>query len=366
MSNKKTLQTYNERLSTNTTTIDDILTVAENLPNSIKGNKIFTIDDFIQKGSTYDTDGYTMSCVSNVSSGFNAVYLKEVTDGTYYITTTTTKGTKANGGFWYVYRYDGSYFYVINLKEKAAYRLNTSGGIYGYGVGGDNTSFARAITYDETLKIVVSGKIQTIYINDIEVARLNNCNTIGAGHEGSASDGSSFVVFTNLYKEATDSIKLQVKTIDVTKLGQITITPDEGYDAIARLKINVALNGGGYDMNYELGEKRIGTWVNGKPLYRYVLRLTSGWTIGGEVQLPHNIEDAEEMWLENAFWRRSDGNDQIIPNTHSDFTTWGTGVYDFTPTHFRLYMGRMNGMSIQYIYIIFNYTKTTDEVIEEE
>lgn len=363
MSNKKTLQTYNERLSANTTTIEDILTATENLPNAIKSNTVFTIDDFIQEGSVYDTDGYTMECVSNVATGFNSVYLKEVTDGTYYITTTTTKGRKDTSGFWYVYKYDDSYFYVINLAETYFYKLNTSGNLSRISAEG---TFTRPIDYDEVIKIVVTGNKQTFYINNIQIATLTNTNTIGAANEGSSTEGTNFIMFTDLYKEASDNIKLQVKTITVNELGEMIVTPDEGYDAIARLKINIALSGGGYDMNYELGEKRIGTWVNGKPLYRYVLHLTSGWTVGGEVQLPHNIEDVEEIWLENAHWRRSDGNYQIIPNTHSDFTTWGTGVYDFTPTHFRLYIGRMNGMSIQYVYVIFNYTKTTDEVVGEE
>ena len=114
-------------------------------------------------------------------------------------------------------------------------------------------------------------------------------------------------------------------------------------------------------MVYSLNEHIIGTWVDGRPLYQKTLYFTSGWKIGGEIAMPHGIENVDDIWLESALWRRSDDTRQNIPNEHSMVGAWGSGLYDIKPDTFTLYMGTLNNsFTIKYIYITFNYTKTTD------
>lgn len=192
-------------------------------------------------------------------------------------------------------------------------------------------------------------------------------NTMGVETSGN----ETFTQLTPLVgKIVTDPI-LQDKTVKITENGTQTITADEGYDGLNNVSVttNVASggsSGGEQEMNYTLEEKIIGTWVDGRPLYQKTLYFTSGWKIGGEIAMPHGIENVDDIWLESALWRRSDDTRQNIPNEHSMVGAWGSGLYDIKTDTFTLFMGTLNNdFTIKYMYITFNYTKTTDKSIED-
>ena len=46
---------------------------------------------------------------------------------------------------------------------------------------------------------------------------------------------------------------------------------------------------------YSTDEIVIGKWIDGKPIYRKVLHLTSGWTVGGEAAIAHNISNFDRI-----------------------------------------------------------------------
>lgn len=47
--------------------------------------------------------------------------------------------------------------------------------------------------------------------------------------------------------------------------------------------------------SYSTEEQKIGTWIDGKPIYRKVLHLTSGWIVGGEVAIAHDISNFDRI-----------------------------------------------------------------------
>ena len=117
---------------------------------------------------------------------------------------------------------------------------------------------------------------------------------------------------------------------------------------------------------YSTEERVIGTWINNKPLYRQVIQFTN-LTYGTVQNVAHNISNAEDMFIENA-WISAETNTSrttrpflglsrntlalntvtdVLLQTYSDFLTYciGTG-----------YEG-----SAKSLVVIFNYTKTTDE-----
>ena len=158
--------------------------------------KYFTIDDFKQKGASYTYDNHVM-IVTNSESNYKAVYLTSVEDGTYYLTTTSTKSSRNSNGFWYVYRYDNSYFYVINFSEMRFYKLTTSNHLSNITAEGTSNG---TIGYSTNLKIVVEGTTHKIYVDDVLKLTINNANTIGASHGKTSYDGNIFVVFSGLHK----------------------------------------------------------------------------------------------------------------------------------------------------------------------
>lgn len=202
------LTTYDTELTTQETTIEDIVAALENKSVAgggtiIQSKQLFNIDDFIQAGSTYTTDGYVMLCTSNRTSQYNAVYLSEVTDGTYNISLTTTKTsslTSTKQGFWYVYRYDETAFYVVNLVEKQFYSLDVNNNL---SIITEDGSFSEAVPIGTDMKIVVDGLVHNFYVDDTLVGTINNANTIGASTGKASYDGSSnFIMFTGLSKDS--------------------------------------------------------------------------------------------------------------------------------------------------------------------
>ena len=113
--------------------------------------------------------------------------------------------------------------------------------------------------------------------------------------------------------------------------------------------------------NYSTEEQKIGTWIDGKPLYMKTIVYTSGWTIGGEVSLTHGIANLDEIVSYKAKYLRSDGTTQFIPTIHADMQKWASGIYDFSSTAFSIYIGTLdNNITINKLIITLEYTKTTD------
>lgn len=203
------------------------------------------------------------------------------------------------------------------------------------------------------------------YINQLKIDKQNLVSMLNdMGVE--ADNNETFTSLTpKVGKIVTDPI-LQDKSVEITENGTTTITADSGYNGLNNVEVttNVAggnSSGGEQEMNYSLEEKVIGTWVDGRPLYQKTLYFTSGWKIGGEIAMPHGIKNVDDIWLESALWRRSDNTRQNIPNEHSMVGAWGAGLYDIKDDTFTLYMGTLNNsFTIRYMYITFNYTKTTD------
>ena len=112
---------------------------------------------------------------------------------------------------------------------------------------------------------------------------------------------------------------------------------------------------------YSTEETKIGTWIDGKPLYRKTIIYTSGFVIGGEKVFTHGIANLDEVVSYKAKYLRSDDTTQFIPTIHSDMQKWASGIYDFSHTSFTLYVGSLNNdFTINKLIITLEYTKTTD------
>ena len=119
---------------------------------------------------------------------------------------------------------------------------------------------------------------------------------------------------------------------------------------------------------YSTDEKRIGTWINGKPLYSRTFGFNN-LSLNQETVLNWNntiyggsaLSNVDEIINYEAFYKRSDNTFQIIPNVHADSSAWGCGVYDLNGNSFTFWVGSLYGVfSINYLIITIKYTKTTD------
>ena len=110
---------------------------------------------------------------------------------------------------------------------------------------------------------------------------------------------------------------------------------------------------------YSTNELKIGTWIDGKPIYRKTITTTST-SITTDITNFDTIISAKGM----VYISESPGDGwQPIPRVTSDVSTFGIGIGNIRNTNnvltAVLYIGTNYG-SIGNAYITFEYTKTTD------
>ena len=114
-----------------------------------------------------------------------------------------------------------------------------------------------------------------------------------------------------------------------------------------------------YDnFSYSTTETVIGTWIDGKPIYRKVLEFNNVPT--GVTQRNHGISNFDKLINYSGYYYNSTWGYIPIPAVTSDnITGYGIGVADFKSTTFWFNIGNLRS-STNEIKLIVEYTKTTD------
>ena len=110
---------------------------------------------------------------------------------------------------------------------------------------------------------------------------------------------------------------------------------------------------------YSSNEIRIGTWIDGKPLYRKVITVPASSLVGGStLRVAHGISNLKYIINAYGTFKRGDGEINLIPN---NYTSWESYLYDLDTGGFgvRLSSAQVN-KTITEIYVVMEYTKTTD------
>ena len=115
-----------------------------------------------------------------------------------------------------------------------------------------------------------------------------------------------------------------------------------------------------FDTDYSTSEVKTGaTWINGKPLYRKVVSITTQSSAGGAFTNITDVFNAENAHVVGGWIKGSDGYN------HSINSTWSTSsLFTFTDvkddaTVVYMTVNQSNLLS-RNAYIIIEYTKTTD------
>lgn len=116
------------------------------------------------------------------------------------------------------------------------------------------------------------------------------------------------------------------------------------------------------DMNvYSTEEKIVGTWIDGKPIYRKVITYTLSNALTGLVEIAHNIQNIEtpiRIVFGKATVPGSSSNSITIPSQYDSTTFIQLGA--FSDTYVQLFAGSTNWTSLKEITLCLEYTKKTD------
>ena len=118
----------------------------------------------------------------------------------------------------------------------------------------------------------------------------------------------------------------------------------------------------GQNEEYSLSEKRIGTWIDGKPLYRIMIPATVNSNTEGTISLITSGVPNPDTIIINVGKSVSHYNTSVVggaynnPNYYSSTTDYGNLYIDVNKV---LHIKNTSGTQRQY-YICIEYTKTTD------
>lgn len=121
------------------------------------------------------------------------------------------------------------------------------------------------------------------------------------------------------------------------------------------LRVNPKLNKTVYSTTETKTNK---VWINGKPIYRKVCKI-EGSSLTQNTRYNPNLTNIDELVYAGGTVCRKDGKWQILPTTYS---SWEITFYDISSGQISINFSssQWGTAKINYVYVIFEYTKTTD------
>ena len=121
------------------------------------------------------------------------------------------------------------------------------------------------------------------------------------------------------------------------------------------LSIHPKLNKDVYSTTETLTNK---VWVDGKSIYRKVCKI-EGANLTQNTRYNPNLDNLDTLVFATGTVYRKDGKWELLPTTYS---SWEIPFYDITEHQISINFSsnQWNQAKINYVYVIFEYTKTTD------
>lgn len=108
--------------------------------------------------------------------------------------------------------------------------------------------------------------------------------------------------------------------------------------------------------NYSLEEQKIGTWIDGKPLYRKTMKFEV--KASGSISFNHNISNVGIFTNAYGMVERTNGYQHPITRIGSDGNY--LGLDSINNSTITLYIDNDFSTTVAFAYITLEYTKTTD------
>ena len=204
-------------------------------------------------------------------------------------------------------------------------------------------------------------------MSEINKIRVNNVD-YDIGGSGGGNE-----IYIGDEQDAPASTKLLIDSDDIDFNGSEVVNSLSGNEtnkAPSVSAVNNALNNIETLDIYSTTEQRIGTWVDNRPIYQKTLIIDGSSLSTGNNLINHNISNLDTIIRENVITKRSDGRQEylpLVPAWADGIQEWGIYNHDIDSTTLVIAIGTqytgLNGTPrITDLYIILEYTKTTDTV----
>ena len=213
-------------------------------------------------------------------------------------------------------------------------------------------SFSREIECNNKSCIEYTGSVPTGYTSLTEWNEKANINAYKVVNGELTYDSAKDAELQSLWASQMQSNS----TGDTLPIGSIFEydgeTVPDGYEEVS-------------DPNqYSNEEKVVGTWINGKPIYRKVLSFSKGDFTYNTMHINHNIQNIDVIVTQKCNWYDSAAERwRAIPSNYYGTLDWATQLgTSSSQISFELgdsALTRIRDSATQ-IYVTLEYTKTTD------
>lgn len=158
----------------------------------------------------------------------------------------------------------------------------------------------------------------------------------------------------------------------ITYTDKVTLNENPNVADVNKVKaddlneIKNVVNANDDKFNYTQGEQRIGTWINGKPLYRKVIKVTSIDRSSNNYDVAISISNLNEIVNIGGTIKITNTNTYkpitviYTDNSNAIGSNYSFSVYAITNSYISLSYGSWWKEIFDKAYIILEYTKTTD------
>ena len=108
---------------------------------------------------------------------------------------------------------------------------------------------------------------------------------------------------------------------------------------------------------YSTAETKVGTWIDGKPIYRKVIEVTSGFDT--YMFVPHGITNLDSL-VDVRGWHYTLGFKPLPTIYLPNISNYGASIYTVSGSNIEISLGSWVTQNVSKIVIIIEYTKTTD------
>lgn len=112
-----------------------------------------------------------------------------------------------------------------------------------------------------------------------------------------------------------------------------------------------------YD-EYTEDETEVGTWIDGKKIYRKYVKVEAASLTSTETALTHGISNVDHIVGVDGIVIKGGSGTTPLTTYHSN-STWACGIYNLSNTGFTFYVGSNLKTSVDHLDIFFTYTKTS-------
>jgi len=225
-----------------------------------------------------------------------------------------------------------------------------------------NTQIANFLTQSQIQTLIntaIASKQDTL-VSGTNIKTINNNSILGSGDI--SIEGNE--VFIGDEQDIPNSAKLWIDTDELLPESSEVVNSLDGNETTKAPSVNVVKN----RFKYSTDEIVIGEWL-GKPLYRKVINIpisTFGEgtaTTGQKFYYRHDIQNIDMITDQKVIWKRAGEQFRQFPSIYYANTNWNGQVWVHQDRNIAFELGSsvINGFrEANYIYLILEYTKTTD------